>query len=99
MFTEADRLDMIKAVGGEEFDTGLPEPLVAVLEGEFNEPELSGIPIEGEIRWMEVRLSDKDHHQLVKGSTLVRVSDGERLSVRRFEPSRSSGFVVIRLSR
>lgn len=99
LLTDADRLNMLKALGAEEFDTGQATRLWAVIEGEFNDPELSGIEIEGEIRWLECRLSDKATHKLVKRSRLTRISDGDELFVRRFEPSRSSGFLVIRLSR
>lgn len=90
---------MLKSLGAEEFDTGKPDYLWAVIEGEFNDPEISGIPVEGEIRWLECRLSDKAAHELVKGSPITRVSDGEQLYVLRFEPSRSSGFIVVRLKK
>jgi hypothetical protein len=99
LLSELDRLQMLKSLGGEEFDTGRPQRLWAVIEGEYNDPELSGITIEGEIRWLEVRSSDVALHELVKNSKLVRVSDGEALYVKRFEPSRSSGFTVVRLNR
>lgn len=99
LLSEADRLDSLKAVGAEEFDTGRADRLWAVLEGEFNDPELSGVSIEGEIRWLECRLSDVAAHELVKGSRLTRVADGEELTVKRFEPSRSSGFTIVRLGR
>lgn len=99
LLSDSDRLAMLKAVGAEEFDTGKPERLWAVLEGEYNEPELTGIPIEGELRWLECRLSDKDAHDLVKRSRVTRVADGEELFVKSFEPSRSSGFLIIRLTK
>lgn len=99
LLSDATRLDMLKSLGAEEFDTGNIEKLWGVLEGEFNDPELSGIAVEGEQRWLECRLSDKDTHRLVKGSRLTRVRDGEELFVKRLEPSRSSGFVVVRLGR
>lgn len=90
---------MLRALGAEEFDTGNPARLWAVIEGEYNDPELTGITIEGELRWLEVRSSDVTAHDLVKNSKLVRLADGEQLYVKRFEPSRSSGFTVIRLVR
>ena len=99
LLTDADRLDMLKAAGAEEFDTGKPDRLWAVFEGEYNEPQLTGIPVEGEITWLECRLSDKDTHELVKRSRLTRLSDGQEYSVKEFEPSRSSGFLIIRLSK
>lgn len=99
MFSDEDRLAILKDAGAEEFDTGRPERLWAVFEGEFNDPELSGIPIEGEILWLECRLSDKDVHELVKDSRLRRVKTDEEFFVKRFEPSRSSGFLVVRLKR
>ena len=89
---------MLKSLGAEEFETGQVLNLWGVLEGEYNEPELSGINIEGEIRWIEARQSDVDAHELVKKSKLIRVSTGEELFVKKFEPSTSSGFVVIRLT-
>lgn len=99
LLSEADRLDALKAAGAEEFDTGKPERLWAVFEGEFNDPELTGITVEGEITWLECRLSDRDTHELVKRSRLTRLSTGQEFGVKRFEPSRSSGFLIIRLGK
>lgn len=99
LLSDDTRLQMLKSLGAEEFDTGKPDRLWAVFEGEYNDPELSGIAIEGEISWLECRLSDRDAHELVKDSRLTRILDGESYLVKRFEPSRSSGFLVIRLSK
>jgi hypothetical protein len=98
MFSEADRLDMLKALGAETFDTGHASPLWGVLEGEYNEPALTGISIEGEVRWIEARQSDVDAHGLIKGSRLTRIGTGDDLFVRRLEPNRSSGFVQVWLT-
>jgi len=100
MLTDADRLSMIKSLGGELFRTSTSDDLLmAVFESEFNDPELSGIAVEGEIRWLECRLSDKAAFNLVKGSKLTRVADNQEFFVRRFEPSESSGFLILRLGR
>jgi len=99
LFTESSRLDMLKAIGAEEFNTGHVSMLWAVFEGEFNDPELSGVPVEGQQTWIECRISDKDAHKLVKGSRLTRISTGQDYFVRRFEPSESSGFLVVRLGK
>lgn len=99
LFDDATRLAMLKATGAEEFDTGNPALLWATLEGEYNDPELSGIPIEGEIRWIEVRSSDIDLHRLVKDSPLRQVSTGDKFLIKRFEPSKSTGFTIVRLSK
>lgn len=99
LISDDTRLLMLKSLGAEEFGTGETQYLWAVLEGEYNEPELTGIPVEGEIRWLECRLSDKDAHNLVKSSRLTRVKNGEEFFVKKFEPSSSSGFLVIRLNR
>lgn len=99
MWTDEDRLEMLDAVGAEEFDTGKPEKLRALHEGEFNEPELSGIPIEGELRFITCRISDVKAHELVKRSRLVRVKTGETFFVQKFEPNASTGLVVIRLGK
>jgi len=97
MFDDDDRLAMLKDVGAEQFDTGQPFELWALFEGEFNDPELSGIPVEGEITWLECRISDKETHALVVNSRLKRVGTEEDFYVRRLEPSKSSGFLIIRL--
>lgn len=90
---------MLKGLGAEEFDTGQTEHLWAVFESEFNDPDISGIAVEGEITWIECRLSDKSAHQLVKLSKMKRVKTGDDYFVRRFEPSGSSGFLIIRLGK
>jgi len=99
MLTEADRLEMLKAIGAEQFDTGKPEKLWAVFEGEFNDPEVSGIGVNGEIVWLECRLSDKEFHGLTREQRITRLLDGTSWHLKNFEPSRSSGFVVVRLSK
>ena len=99
LLSDSDRLQMLKAVGAEEFDTGHADSLWAVFEGEFNNPELSGIPVIGEQRWLECLLSDREKHSLVDGMRLTRQSDGEHIFIRSLEPSRSSGFMVIRIGR
>ena len=100
MLTEADRLSMIKSLGGEAFRVPTSDsPLWAIFEGEFNNPELSGIPVNGELRWLEARLSDRESLGLVEGMKLTRISTGDDVFVRSFEPSQSSGFVVIRIGR
>jgi len=99
MISETDRLDMLRALGAEQFQTSHADSLWATLEGEFNEPALTGIPTAGEITWIECRSSDVDLHGIVKGSKIIKKSDGETWFAKRFEPSRSSGFTIIRLGK
>lgn len=93
--SEADRLGMLKAVGGEEFDTGQPTRLWAV----FDIPAIDReglIPVKSRRPELSCRDSDVEAHSLVKGSSLVRVSTGVQYLVRELEPD-GTGMTVIRL--
>jgi hypothetical protein len=94
--SEADRLGMIKAVGGEEFDTGHPENLWAVFD--IPTVDSGGLPIPARSRKPEIscRESDIVAHSIVKQTPLIRVATGVHYVVREFEHD-GTGMSVIYL--
>lgn len=94
--SEADRLAVLQAVGGEEFDTGHTDRLWAVFDIPSFDTEGLPIPVRNRKPVLTCRESDVVLHDLVKQSPVTRVSDGVQYLVRDFEYD-GTGMVVISL--
>ena len=94
--SEADRLAMVQAVGGEPFDTGHAEPLMAI----FDRPSIDSlgqlIPVKNRRPEIHCLESDAELHELVKQSVVTRLADGATYVVRDFDPD-GTGMTVITL--
>jgi hypothetical protein len=92
--SEADRLAMIQAVGGEEFDTGYTERLWGVFDRDH------ALAFAGEHTssvkrvTLQCRSSDVAAHSLVKDSVIRRLADDSSYRVRDFEPD-GTGMTVL----
>jgi hypothetical protein len=82
MESEADRLAMIQAVGGEPFTTDKPAPLLGVFEREPQEALADGRVVSNYVPILESRSSDVAAHGLMKGSAVIRQKDGAQYVVR-----------------
>lgn len=87
---------MIKAVGGEEFDTGKPSNLWAVWDNEFSDITVGIQTVERRLPVIECRSSDVTAHELVKDTKIRRLADDAEYFVRRIEPD-GTGMSRIRL--
>lgn len=93
--TDATRLAMIKAVGGEQFDSGRPDYFWGVFAREFAEGVAGDQVVEIRQTSIECRTSDVAAHRLVKDSVITRVSDGAQYRVKRFEDDGTGMTTVI----
>lgn len=93
--TDATRLAMIKAVGGEEFDSGCTESLWGVFDRESVEAIVGDHVVRTYRPRLECRTADVETHGLVKGSVLKRVSDGRQFAVKDFEDDGTGMTVII----
>jgi hypothetical protein len=96
--SEADRLAMVQAVGGEEFDTGRPTSLLGVFDREAEQNFVGDHVVETRVPTLTCRSSDVAAHDLKKGSAITRVSDGSAFRVQRLEDD-GSGMTTIRLTK
>lgn len=94
--SDADRLAQIKAVGGEEFDTGYPELLWMVFDRPSFDSDGNFIPVKSRKPVGTLRESDVELHRLVAQSVLTRQKDGSTWKVREFEPD-GVGMVLVTL--
>lgn len=93
--SEADRLAMIQAVGGEEFDTGHAERLLAIFDRAYEESVLTGHVVANRRPILHCRTSDIAAHELVKQYKVTRVSDGSVFFVKDFEPDGTGMTIVV----
>lgn len=94
--SDADRLALIKSVGGEQFSTGYTEPLWAIFDRESIDSEGSFVPVKNRKPMLTCRESDVELHGLVSKSVVERLSDGSKWTVREFEPD-GVGMVLVSL--
>jgi hypothetical protein len=94
--SEADRLEMIRAVGGELFSTSNPEKLLAIFDREYLESDLGTLSATNRRPMLTCRSSDVAAHSLVKTSRVVRDSDGSTWFCDKFEPD-GTGMTLVML--
>jgi hypothetical protein len=92
--SEADRLALIKAVGGEKFSTGYTEDLWGIFDHEFSESPTGQLIVETRKPMITCRTSDVALHGLIKDSAIERIKDGAKYFARRFEPD-GTGMTMI----
>jgi hypothetical protein len=92
--TDATRLAMIKAVGGEPFDAGQPDSLWGVFNRAYAEGIAGAHAVESRRPMIECRTSDVALHGLVKDSVIRRVADDTTFLAKHFEPD-GTGMTVI----
>lgn len=84
--SEADRLALIKGVGGEQFDTGRTEMLWGIFDREYYDAVAGVQTIESRRPVITCRSSDVEAHELIKKSVIRRVADDQTFVVKRLEP-------------
>lgn len=90
------RLTGIKLGGGEEFDTGKPEPLIAIFDAEYVTVTVGDVVVESRSPALTAcRSSDVAAHGLIKNGVIRRRADNARYSIKRFEPDGRGMTVVI----
>jgi hypothetical protein len=94
--SEADRLGLIQAVGGERFDTGNADKLWAIFEREYLQTEVGVQSVANRRPTLTCRSSDVIAHSLVKDSKVVRDSDGSTFFCSKFEPD-GTGMTLVML--
>jgi hypothetical protein len=94
--SEADRLALVNGLGGEEFDTGKADRLLAIFERETVDSLGQMIPVQNRRPMLTCRESDATLHELVKGSRVVRIADKAPYIVATVEPD-GSGMCILML--
>lgn len=93
--SDATRLLMIKAVGGEPFSTGRPEKLWGIFDREYEESAVGEFVVANRRTIIQCRESDVDLHELVKNSSITRDADGRTYSIADLEHDGTGMTVVV----
>lgn len=93
--SEADRLALIKAVGGEPFSTGNPEKLWGVFDREYEASSVGELVVANRRTVLQCRESDVEIHELVKNDLIRRDKDDKAYAIADFEHDGTGMTVVV----
>lgn len=82
--SEADRLALVRGVGGEEFDTG-HGMLWGIFDREYRDSVAGAFVVESSEPVIRCRTSEVVAHELIKKSVVRRVADDTTFVVKRLE--------------
>lgn len=94
LFTDAERLGVIRSLDDETFETGQAEQLRGIFTASYGDAELGELTVETTRPTLRIRQSDVDAHALQKGGVITRASDGQAFRISRIE-SDSVGFALL----
>jgi hypothetical protein len=97
--SEADRLAMIKSLGGEPFTTALPDKLWGIFDREYEPSEVGGLVVANRQTVLQCRESDVELHKLVVNSVIKRDADGKSYSIKTHPEHDGTGMTVLPLSK
>lgn len=97
--SEADRLAMIKSLGGEPFTTAQPTKLWGVFDREYEATDVGSYVVANRRTVIQCRESDVELHELVVNSVIVRDADGKSYALKSHPEHDGTGMSVLPLSK